>query len=108
MFATGVSLIARIAALARRKRRDTASEGRRIRVVGRFASPHSSREGSPDDTPYDSSDSDNPYPAVLNSPIHVHIAKEDPNDADDEADAAQEMKLRGRSREVRQISVSRR
>lgn len=89
-----------------RKRRDTASELRRIRVVGRFASPTGSRETSTGYTGYNSGDSDTPCSTVLNHPIPKCLPNGDPNDADDEAEINKELTIRGRSREVRRISVS--
>lgn len=92
-------------ATTRRKAGDTAS-ARRIRVVGRFASPSCSRETSPIDGGYNSSDSDDPCPTLRNTLQPRLVPNEDPNDADDEAEINKELAERGRSRVIRRVSVS--
>ncbi|KAK9895739.1 hypothetical protein P389DRAFT_210615 [Cystobasidium minutum MCA 4210] len=88
----------------------TASNSRKIKVIGRFASPQRSREVSPTLSLDDSSDSDSCHTARASRPgldsqndADMEI---DPNDADDEAES-KAMDMRGRTRRTRQISLSR-
>lgn len=80
---------------------------RKIRVIGRFASPQRSREGTPQLSGDDSSDSEDC--SVERTAVHAQIDSDmddnDANDADDEGDNRKES--RGRNRKPRRISLSR-